>query len=131
MSASEAKQGERWTPEPWKAERERSGFINDSRGGWLADTTTDRPEAEDRANRDRIVACVNALAGVADPAQFVKSHASLLAACKWALDLIDMYDGFLVSLGEPKEKVYSDVHVDGVAKARAAIALASSPTGGA
>lgn len=37
----------------------------------------------------------------------------LFRGLKWAVDLIDMYDEFLVSLGQPKEKIYSEAHVQG------------------
>lgn len=42
-------------------------------------------------------------------------------ALEWALDLLDMYDERLIELGEPPERVYSDVHLAGKAKAREAL----------
>ena len=39
-----------------------------------------------------------------------------------ALDLLDMYDERLVALGEPKELVYSVIHVTGKAEARRVLA---------
>jgi len=40
----------------------------------------------------------------------------------WALDLLDMYDERLVALGDPKELVYSEIHVTGKAEARRVLA---------
>jgi hypothetical protein len=48
----------------------------------------------------------------------------LLQACEWAVDLIEMYDQLLISLGERPDDVFSDTHVAGISKARAAIAKA-------
>jgi hypothetical protein len=53
--------------------------------------------------------------------QAEQERAEAQAALSWALDLIDKYDEFLVELGEPREHVYSDVHVAGKAKARIAL----------
>ncbi len=46
----------------------------------------------------------------------------VVEAARWALDLIDMYDRYLVALGEPAEKVLSATHVAGKVKARVALA---------
>ena len=45
----------------------------------------------------------------------------LVDSLSWALDLLDMYDKRMVQLGDPAEKVYSQVHVNGKADARAAV----------
>jgi len=50
------------------------------------------------------------------------SDRPLVDALAWALDLIDLYDKFLVDLGEDPEQVYSVVHKRGVARAKAALA---------
>lgn len=42
-----------------------------------------------------------------------------VAALEWALDLLDMYDGKLVELGEPAERVNNLIHTQGKANARA------------
>ena len=42
----------------------------------------------------------------------------LFRGLKWAVDLLDMYDEFLVSLGQPKEKIYSEAHVQGTTLAK-------------
>jgi hypothetical protein len=47
-----------------------------------------------------------------------------IEALAWAIDLIEMYDQFLVDLGEDPQKVYSETHVSGLAKAKAAWAAA-------
>lgn len=70
-----------WTPEPWKEGRlsnaaTRRVFmkddlyeIQDASGSHIASLYCfNRPHDVERANLDRIVACVNALAGIADPA---------------------------------------------------------------
>jgi len=51
----------------------------------------------------------------------------LIEALSWALDMLDMYDEFLIKLGEPREKVYSPIHLQGKEKARAALALFDQP----
>ena len=45
----------------------------------------------------------------------------VIEALSWALDLLDMYDEKLVAMGEPREKVYSEIHLSGKQKARAAL----------
>jgi hypothetical protein len=45
----------------------------------------------------------------------------LREALSWALDILDMCDERLVQLGDPKEKVYSAVHIAAKAKARATL----------
>ncbi len=73
-----------WTKEPWNALDDRpndklAGFVvMDSMGFMVADCNIFGPghnEENDRnrANHRRIVACVNALAGVADPEAFMKA----------------------------------------------------------
>ena len=51
----------------------------------------------------------------------------LVEALSWALDLLDMYDELLIKMGEPREKVYSSIHLRGKEKARAALALFAQP----
>ena len=51
----------------------------------------------------------------------------LVEALSWALDLLDIYDEFLIRFGEPKEKVYSPIHLQGKEKARAALAALDQP----
>jgi hypothetical protein len=81
-----------WTPEPWYAHG--------------ADIRTNADERvniydHDPSNRERIVACVNALAGIPDPAAFVKQAKEAAAAVQaererclaWVEQLIkDNYD---------------------------------------
>lgn len=40
----------------------------------------------------------------------------------WALDLLDMYDVRMVQLGDPREKVYSDPHIQRKSMARLFVA---------
>lgn len=42
----------------------------------------------------------------------------LTASLSWALDLLDMYDKLLIELGEPREMVYSSIHLAGKKHAR-------------
>lgn len=88
------------TPEPWKVGEvkgpagldgmlsvwaERNGktrAICDVRRGWFEYTDKGQvierdSDIEGKANADRIVACVNALAGIADPAVFVRAAREL------------------------------------------------------
>lgn len=47
---------------------------------------------------------------------------ALEEALTWALDLLDMYDEHTIEIGDaPPEVVYSQVHLAGKAKARAAL----------
>ena len=48
-------------------------------------------------------------------------------ALSWALDLLDMYDELLIKMGEPREKVYSSIHLQGKEKARVALAASAQP----
>jgi hypothetical protein len=45
----------------------------------------------------------------------------VVEALSWALDLLDMYDKRLVDLGEPEDRVYSPIHLDGKKRARRAL----------
>ena len=54
-----------------------------------------------------------------------KDVKALREALSWALDLLDMYDELLIKMGEPREKVYSSIHLQGKEKAR--VALADQP----
>lgn len=47
----------------------------------------------------------------------------------WALDLIRMYDEFLLSRGEPHEKVRSEMHLRGLMKADLSLAAARAELG--
>lgn len=53
----------------------------------------------------------------ADLAACQAEAARLRETAEWAIDLIDMYDKFLISLGQPEEKVYSEVHKMGKIRA--------------
>jgi hypothetical protein len=46
----------------------------------------------------------------------------VVEVARWAVDLIDQYDRYLLALGEPAQQVLSATHVAGKAKARAALA---------
>lgn len=89
--------GERnWTAEPWVATCQgpddpwflmADGF--DQCPAYIARADTDEqliPYAEQRANMERAAACVNALAGVSDPAGLRKQRDDLLAALQ---DIVD------------------------------------------
>lgn len=70
------------TPEPWVYDEDRAAVRFDGRGNPVEG---DRIgciicEPQKRSDGRRIVACVNALAGVADPAAFVKAARELAAA---------------------------------------------------
>jgi hypothetical protein len=57
-------------------------------------------------------------------AAFIAQVEALEEGLSWALDLIDLYDERLVELGEPRDLVYSPIHLAGKAKARGALAEA-------
>ena len=46
----------------------------------------------------------------------------------WALDLIEMYDRFLLDLGQQQERVNSKVHIEGKSCARRVLTLARVAT---
>jgi hypothetical protein len=50
-------------------------------------------------------------------------------ALSWALDLLDMYDKRLVDLGEPEDRVYSPIHLDGKKRARRALSHSTKAEG--
>lgn len=58
------------TPEPWAYDNE---FIVDASDNYLADCAgSDFSVEQDRYNAQRIVACVNAMAGIEDPGAFME-----------------------------------------------------------
>jgi len=76
------------TPEPWEIE-ELQGLHEYSivkPGKWIVATTEGR-ESRDKANAARIVACVNACAGIADPSAIP----GLLRAAKVAKEDLGKY----------------------------------------
>ena len=80
------------TPEPWLVDPDeptihaidRRVLIADCRVTQVAATRPPREPGVDDANADRIVACVNACAGIADPAALRKQRDDLLEACRKA-----------------------------------------------
>jgi hypothetical protein len=54
----------------------------------------------------------------------INAATELLDAAAWALDVIEMYDGRLVELGDPKDLVLSPTHIAGKMCVRAVIARA-------
>jgi hypothetical protein len=72
------------TPEPWRAvhHNRAASILSDSHGP-IAGTEGDSvPVAEQHENANRIIACVNACAGIADPQSAI---AAARDALKWAL----------------------------------------------
>lgn len=66
------------TPEPWKYEDE---YVRNEGGEIIADTLIDREDFEtSKANGERIIACINNLAGIDDVRQFVIEHAMMRGA---------------------------------------------------
>lgn len=59
-----------WTPEPWSVAP--SGAILDPMGFRIEDVCS-------KANQARIVACVNACAGISDPAAVIKAARDVVA----------------------------------------------------
>lgn len=80
------------TPEPWYAigplTDEESGVAGGTPAeiGVASDEPGDAPivicECFNEADRDRAVACVNALAGIDDPAAFVKAAKACIEVCR-------------------------------------------------
>lgn len=78
------------TKEPWYSKQWRIVSIKEdgTLRAYICDTAnnTATRTPENEANAHRIVACVNAMAGVSDPAALVASHAELVRACERAAD---------------------------------------------
>lgn len=73
------------TPEPWSVHSKRVWTVEDDCGDPVAGTFA-REEVENIANSSRIVACVNAMAGIDDPAAWVKGvKAALKPRAKWTV----------------------------------------------
>ena len=73
------------SPEPWRIEVEglSSGVLVDANGGFVAGYSSDEGAFSfNDPNYQRIVACVNALAGIQDPAAFMREVHSLVYAVK-------------------------------------------------
>ncbi len=70
----------------WSLRGERSDFPDET---LIFDLSTNTASGESEANAARIVACVNAMEGVSDPAGFVAEHARM----EDALIAIDRYEG--------------------------------------
>ncbi len=50
----------------------------------------------------------------------------VVEALRWALDLLDQYDEEMIRRGDPRDLVYSPIHVQGKRMARAVIPLAEA-----
>lgn len=80
---SEQKQKQKHTPEPWRINKhsETSVEIADGRTtatcGGYSNNTNPNVHLENAANAARIVSCINALAGIENPAAFVARAADL------------------------------------------------------
>jgi len=118
-----------WTAEPWIWEESAAGQ-NVRRVDIF---TAERPmpgiaghyinSDEDRANMARIVACVNACAGIADPAALRQQRDDLLAACGAA----DTYISVLAAQGFSRNLQPSEATRAVILQLRAAIAGIADP----
>jgi len=76
------------TPEPWAQVPKRgSAHIWNEATGIVVAGFGGMTQGQERANLQRTVACVNALAGVPDPAAFVNETLGLLDAARHELSL--------------------------------------------
>lgn len=96
------------TPEPWKKWVYKDGVCFVMAGGYARGTAPASPVTpciacldgavlgfgyeQNEANGDRIVACVNALAGIPDPAAYIKAMREVCEAQIAADDAIDAYE---------------------------------------
>lgn len=95
------------TPEPWFDDRathdepyQNIKILGDENRGicwlWIDDAPVDDWNAEQRANASRIVTCVNACAGMADPAaeiaELKRQRDELLASLNLARDYVGCLD---------------------------------------
>jgi len=82
------------TPEPWGFGFLEEGCVCEKNGGGLVIHRSLDPEEGrrqfGRADLARIIACVNALAGIADPAEFVKRAKAIEAAASNAVPMMQM-----------------------------------------
>ena len=74
-----------WTQEPWGFHRHTTTNVEDvtgrtvaTTGGYSDNFSDGKCYKENQANARRIVDCVNALAGIPDPAALVASHRQLV-----------------------------------------------------
>lgn len=103
-----------WTPEPWAASYDRWRAwtvheVNPTRhsNGWIASFgAVDDPEARDEHNARRTEACVNALAGIPEPAAYLKEQA----------DFIERLEAELTQAREDAKVLRSIVHLAGLSK---------------
>jgi hypothetical protein len=82
------------SPEPWHKASDTGLLPNrvyDPEGKFIADCDSlgTNPPAEDQANAARIVACVNSLAGLDDPASALKAAREALG---WAVDFVPPHE---------------------------------------
>jgi hypothetical protein len=85
----------KWTPEPWTMHPrpDRFKIEPDIAVVYAQQSRYDDSQSKAReANAARIVACVNALAGVADPAAFVAAFEAMSAALRHARPLVGEFD---------------------------------------
>lgn len=72
----------KYSPEPWEVRGENRTIIDDRFGSVATTSYSNAKTTEKFANSDRIVACVNACAGIADPAELRAQRDDLLAVCR-------------------------------------------------
>jgi len=112
--ASEVNDGgqqQTWTPEPWRWSSEYQSRQGDDtwsligNGGYgilSCDGLANSPQANNAADADRLVACVNAMANVPDPAAFVKAVDELLR-CETIYELDQKWEPLRLARGEVRK----------------------------
>lgn len=85
---------QKWTKEPWDVHKWRiCAGVESGNSTLVCDTAWNkktREVAANKANAARIVACVNALAGIPDPAAFVSHVAAMERALRFYADPANM-----------------------------------------
>lgn len=100
----------KWTPTPWRVGASSGGYMKDFPGhvvdqpgerlvantcGYSTNTDNGEHVDENHANAERIVACVNALAGVGDPQAFVEAASKAMAALDAFARVADVMDFYV------------------------------------
>jgi hypothetical protein len=121
------------TPEPWLVDPDeptihaidRRVLIADCRVTQVAATRPPREPGVDDANADRIVACVNACAGIADPADLRRQRDELLAILSRLTEKVERANSIQHSGGEILEEDWAELY-QLANESRAAIAIANA-----
>ena len=115
------------TPEPWLYDEERAAVAYDGRAYAIEGHRIGCIIAEPRLRTDgrRIAACVNACAGIADPADLRRQRDELLAILSRLTEKVERANSIQHSGGEILEEDWAELY-QLANESRAAIAIANA-----